>query len=518
MSHNLLNPKLLNPMSIKNPLLPQNPSATAFHFINGEFSPSKDGRTFDSINPANGDVLCKVALGGADEVAAAVSAAEVAWREGPWSKTTSTERAVMLRKIGDELLARKQEFAELESMDSGKPLSETLNADIPRAAFNFHFYADLCHHQMSPSFRSDDGSHHITVREPLGVVGLITPWNLPLYLAAWKLAPALAQGNSVVLKPAELTPLTAYALAEVFKKVGLPPGVVNIVQGFGPDSAGEALVKHPGVKAISFTGETSTGSAIMAAGSPSLKKMSFELGGKGASIIFADADIERAAKVATRAAMRNQGQVCLAGSRLLVEESVAARVIEIVKAELAKIKIGDPLDASTTLGALCGVEHRNKVKGFVDHARTIPGVKIEVGGQIPAHMPKAGAWFEPTLITNVPQDSRLIQEEIFGPVLTVQTFKTFDEAIAMVNGTKYGLSCSVWTKDIDKANHAANKIRTGLVWINCWFIRNLHTAFGGMKQSGVGREGGQTSLDFFSEMKTICVANSLHERHGMVWI
>jgi aminomuconate-semialdehyde/2-hydroxymuconate-6-semialdehyde dehydrogenase len=505
-------------MQSKNSLLPSNPSKTAFHFINGEFIASADGRTFDSINPANGEVICKVSLGGTKEIDSAVSAAESAWRDGPWSKTTSTERAIMLRKIGDELLARKQEFAELESLDSGKPLSETLNADIPRAAFNFHFYADLCNHQMSPSYRSDDGSHHTTIREPLGVVGLITPWNLPLYLATWKLAPALAQGNSVVLKPAELTPLTAYALCDVMKKVGMPPGVVNIVQGFGPDSAGEALVKHPGVKAISFTGETSTGSAIMAAGAPSLKKISFELGGKGASIIFADGDIERAAKIATRAAMRNQGQVCLAGSRLLVEESVSSRVIEIVKAEIQKIKIGDPLDMSTTLGALCGVEHRDKVKSFVDFAKTIPDVKVEVGGNIPEHMPKAGAWFQPTLITNVPQDSRLIQEEIFGPVLTVQTFKTFDEVISMVNGTKYGLSCSVWTKDIDKANDAANKIRTGLVWINCWFIRNLHTAFGGMKQSGVGREGGQTSLDFFSEMKTICVANPLHERSGMVWI
>ena len=502
----------------KNSLLPTDKSNVAMHFINGELMPSINGATFDSVNPASGELICKVSLGGEAEINAAVAAADKAWQEGPWARTTPSERATMLRKIGDELLALKREFAELESMDSGKPLSETMNGDIPRAAYNFHFYADLCHHQMSPSYRSDDGSHHTTLREPLGVVGLITPWNLPLYLATWKLAPALAQGNAVVLKPAELTPLTAYALAHVLRKVGLPPGVVNIVQGYGAASAGEALVRHPGVKAISFTGETVTGSAIMAAGAASLKKTSFELGGKGASIIFADADLEKAAKVATRAAMRNQGQVCLAGSRLLVEESVAAKVIEIVKSEIAKIKIGDPLDEATTLGALCGVEHRNKVLGYLEHARTIPGVKIEVGGNVPESMPKAGAWLEPTLITNVPQDSRLIQEEIFGPVLTVQTFKTFDEAISMVNGTKYGLSCSVWTKDIDKANHAANKIRTGLVWINSWFIRNLHTAFGGMKHSGVGREGGQSSLDFFSEMKTISVANPLHERHGLVWI
>jgi aminomuconate-semialdehyde/2-hydroxymuconate-6-semialdehyde dehydrogenase len=503
---------------IRNRLLPQNPSQTAYHFINGELVPSKDGATFDSVSPATGEHICKVSRGGADEIDAAVKAAERAWREGPWSTMTPSERATMLRRIGDEILARKDEFAQLESLDSGKPLSETMNGDIPRSAYNFHFYADLCNHQTSPSFRSDDGSHHTSIREPLGVVGLITPWNLPLYLATWKLAPALAQGNAIVLKPAELTPLTAYALHEVFTKVGLPPGVVNIVQGFGPQSAGEALVRHPGVKAISFTGETVTGAAIMAAGASTLKKTSFELGGKGASVIFADADIDKAARVATRAAMRNQGQVCLAGSRLLVEESVAPRVIEIVKAEMAKIKIGDPLNPDTTLGALCGAEHRNKVLSYVEHARSIPGVEIVAGGKTPQTMPPHGAYLEPTLIINVPQDSRLIQEEIFGPVLTVQTFKTFDEAVAMVNGTKYGLSCSVWTQDINKAQHAANKIRTGLVWINSWFIRNLHTAFGGMKHSGVGREGGQYSLDFFSEFKTISVANPLHERHGMVWI
>jgi aminomuconate-semialdehyde/2-hydroxymuconate-6-semialdehyde dehydrogenase len=493
-------------------------AGVAGHFINGELVESFAGETFATINPATGQTIAKVALGGASEVDAAVNAADKAWREGPWAKFTSSERASLLRRIGDEILLRKNEFAELESLDSGKPIQETLNGDIPRAAANFHFYADLCNHQMSPSFRSDDGSHHTTVREPLGVVGLITPWNLPLYLATWKLAPALAQGNAVVLKPAELTPLTAFALHEVLTKVGVPAGVVNIVQGFGAASAGEALVKHPGVKAISFTGETVTGAAIMAAGAASLKKMSFELGGKGASVIFADADIEVAARVATRAAMRNQGQVCLAGSRLLVEESVAARVIDRVKEELSKIKLGDPLDPTTTMGALCGMEHRNKVQSYVEYAKSLDGVKIEAGGRVPPHLNPSGAWFEPTLISNVPQDSRLVQEEIFGPVLTVQTFKTFDEAIALANGTKYGLSCSVWTKDIDKANQAANKLRTGLVWINSWFVRNLHTAFGGMKQSGVGREGGQHSLDFFSEMKTISVANPRHERHGLVWI
>ncbi len=495
-------------------LIPQ----VAMHLIQGELVPSFDGKTFETVNPATGDVLCKVALGGAREIDQAVAAAKKAWTEGPWGKSTASERAAVLRKIGDLILAKRRELAELESLDSGKPFSETFNADIPRSAANFHFYSELCAHQVSPSFRSDDGSHHTSVREPLGVVGLITPWNLPLYLATWKLAPALAQGNAVVLKPAELTPLTAYAMHEIFKEAGLPPGVVNIVQGFGPGSAGEALVSHPDVKAISFTGETTTGAAIMARGAATLKKMSFELGGKGASVIFADADIEKAAKTAARAAFRNAGQVCLAGSRLIVEESIAARVIEIIKSEIAAIKIGDPMSEETKLGSLIGVEHRDRVLSFIDYAKTLAGVKIECGGKIPGGYTAKTAFLEPTLITNVPQDSRLIQEEIFGPVLTVQTFERVDEALEMVNGTKYGLSCSIWTNDISKAQYASGKVRSGLVWINSWFRRNLHTAFGGMKHSGVGREGGQYSLDFFSEFKTISMANPLHERHGMVWI
>lgn len=495
------------------PMIPQ----LAMHFIHGELVASENGETFDNLNPATGALICKVALGGAREIELAVAAAKRAWLEGPWGRTTPSERATILRKIGDLILAKKELLAQLESLDSGKPVNEALTGDIPRSAYNFHFYSELCAHQMSPSFRSDDGSHHTTVREPLGVVGLITPWNLPLYLASWKLAPALAQGNTIVLKPAELTPMTAYAMHEIFKEAGLPPGVVNIVQGFGPGSAGEALVAHPDVKAISFTGETVTGSAIMARGAATLKKMSFELGGKGATVIFADADVEKAAKTAARAAFRNAGQICLAGSRLLVEESVAAKVIEIIKLEIAAIKVGDPMAQDTTLGSLIGAEHRDRVLSYIAYAKTLPGVTIECGGKAPASASPKGAFVEPTLLTGVPQDSRLIQEEIFGPVLTVQTFKTLDDAIAMVNGSKYGLSCSVWTSDISKAQYAAGQIRSGLVWINCWFLRNLHTAFGGMKNSGVGREGGQYSLDFFSEMKTISMANPMYEERGMGW-
>ncbi|MEY4631838.1 MAG: hypothetical protein RIQ81_1958, partial [Pseudomonadota bacterium] len=346
-------------------------------------------------------------------------------------------------------------------------------------------------------------------REPLGVTGLITPWNLPLYLATWKLAPALAQGNTIILKPAELTPLSATLLCELLNEAGLPKGVVNVVHGLGANSAGEALVRHPGVKAISFTGETGTGTAIMKDAAQTLKKLSFELGGKGATIIFDDADLEQAVPTACRAAFRNQGQICLAGSRLLVHESIAGQVIEKLLKQVGSIKIGDPLEDTTTMGSLISTEHRDKVASFVDHASTARQGEILCGGKTAQVAGLAnGAFFEPTVIAGVKQDSRLIQEEIFGPVLTVQTFKTLEEAIQMTNGVPYGLSCSVFTRDGGRAQQFARRVRMGMVWINGWFIRDLHTAFGGMKRSGIGREGGRYSLDFFSEHKTVTVAGS----------
>lgn len=484
------------------PLLPKAPG----HFIGGQYVPSagSPAKTFATIAPATDEVLTEVPAGGEADVAHAVEAADAALR-GPWGRTTANDRARILRRIGDLILERREDLATLESMDTGKPLSETLTGDVPRAAANFHVFADLTAHQASPTYFTDDGTQHTSVREPLGIVGLITPWNLPLYLATWKLAPALAQGNAVILKPAELTPLSAMALGKILSDAGVPDGVVNVVQGFGPDAAGEAIVRHPGVKALSFTGETTTGSAIMAAAAHSLKKLSFELGGKGATIVFPDADLAKAATTAARAAFRNQGQICLAGSRLLVHESVRDQVVEGVLAAVRTIKIGDPLAPETTMGSLIARSHRDKVAAFVDHARSLAGVQVLTGGRIPAAFAK-GAYYEPTVIVGVAQNSRLIQEEIFGPVLTVQTFRDDDEALAMANGTPYGLSCSVFTRDIGRAQRVARQMRMGLVWINGWFLRDLHTAFGGMKRSGIGREGGQLSLDFFSEMKTISIA------------
>ena len=474
------------------------------HFINGAYTQPRAGETFANLAPAYDTSLGDVALGSREDIARAAEAAAAAL-SGPWGKSTPAERAHVLRRIAELLNEHRPAFARLESLDSGKPYSETLDGDIARSVANFQFFADLCAHQTNATYFGEDGTQHTSLREPLGIVGLITPWNLPLYLATWKLAPALAQGNTIILKPAELTPLTAMAMGHIFNAAGLPPGVVNIVQGFGGGGAGEALVTHPDVKAISFTGETTTGEAIMRASAPMLKKLSFELGGKGATVIFPDADLDVAAATAARAAFRNQGQICLAGSRLLVHRDVAAAVIDKVKAAMRAIKVGDPLDPTTTMGSLVSREHRDRVAGFVDYARTCPGVEILVGGKIPQDHPR-GAYFEPTLIAGVDQSSRLIQEEVFGPVLTVQVFSDEDEAISLVNGTQYGLSCSVFTKDIDRAQRFARRVRMGLVWINTWFARDLHSAFGGMKRSGIGREGGQYSLDFFSEFKTISMA------------
>jgi aminomuconate-semialdehyde/2-hydroxymuconate-6-semialdehyde dehydrogenase len=471
------------------------------HFINGVFVPSIDGKTFANISPSSNEHLADMALGSTADVNAAVDAAKKALK-GPWGTMPLSERCAIVKKIGDLILENKEYLANLESADSGKPLSESLTGDIPRAAANFHFFADLAAKQESSFYTSDDGSTHEASRCPIGVVGLITPWNLPLYLATWKLAPALAQGNTVLLKPAELTPLTATAFGDICNQAGLPPGVVNVIHGFGAASAGQAIVSHPEIKAISFTGETLTGSAIMKDAAPHLKKLSFELGGKGASVIFADADLDKAAAIAARAAFRNQGQICLAGSRLIVEKSVAEKVVTKIKEHIDNIKIGDPLNIENTMGALVCKDHRDKVASYVEMGRKEDGVEVICGGKIPEGL-EHGAYYEPTIITGVSQSSKLIQEEIFGPVLTVQTFSTLDEAMDLLNGTPYGLSCSLWSESEETTKEAAAKADTGLVWINSWFLRNFNTPFGGTKRSGIGREGGNYSLDFFSEYKTI---------------
>ncbi len=470
------------------------------HFIGGEYTPASSGKTFDNVNPATQEILAKVADGTADDINQAAQAAHKAFENGPWSKMTIKERAVVLRKIGDAILARKAELAEAESLDTGKPITETLEGDIPRAALNFHFFADYATSVNDEYFVSADNERHIAMREPLGVIGLITPWNLPLYLATWKIAPCLIMGNSCILKPAEWTPYTACLLGEICKEAGLPAGVLNIVQGFGADSAGEALTRHPLVKKISFTGETSTGKAIMKAAADTLKEVSFELGGKGANIIFADADLEDAIPTSVRAAFRNQGQICLAGSRLFVHEKVFNQVVEAVVDRVRKIKVGDPLSQDTQMGALISKEHMQKVQSYIELGKAEG--KLLTGGERLKELGE-GNFLSPAVFTGLKYDSRFCQEEIFGPALPIIPFGSDEEVLKMANSTAYGLSASLWSKDIDRCHQVSSKLQSGLVWVNCWFARDLRTPFGGQKSSGIGREGGMYSLDFYSQHKTI---------------
>jgi aminomuconate-semialdehyde/2-hydroxymuconate-6-semialdehyde dehydrogenase len=472
----------------------------ALHFIGGEYVESFSQKIFPNYHPATNEQIGTVALGGEQEIEAAVRAAQRAFTT--WSKTPPANRSAILQRLADKILEEKAYLAWLETYDTGKPISETLNGDIPRSSQNFKFFADLILTQAAETFTNPDGSIHKATRQPLGVCGLITPWNLPLYLATWKIAPALAAGNTVVLKPAELTPLTASALCKIASEAGLPPGVLNVVHGFGENGAGQALVKHPAVTSISFTGETTTGKAIMKDAASTLKKISFELGGKGATVIFADADLDAACTTARLAGFRNQGQICLAGSRLIVEEKVAMEVKARLLGEIANIKVGDPFDDATTMGALISREHLEKVESYVEFARNNSQGKIECGGSR-TFARSNGNYFEPTLISGVAQDSKLIQEEIFGPVLTMQTFTTKEQAAELLNGTKYGLSCSVFTTSPATQEFMAAEADFGIVWMNCWFVRHLGTPFGGTKQSGIGREGGEHSLDFFSEWKTV---------------
>ena len=470
------------------------------HFIGGEFSAGSSGQTFDTINPATNEVIATVALGTADDIDRAAKAARKAFETGPWPRMSIRERCDVLRKIGDIILAKREVLARAESMDAGKPISESLEGDIPRSAYNFHFFADYAQSVHEDLFSVGEYERHMAVREPLGVCGLITPWNLPLYLATWKIAPCLAMGNTCILKPAEWTPYTATLFAEIVQEAGLPKGVFNIVHGLGANGAGEALTRHPLVDSISFTGETSTGKAIMAAGAQTLKKLSFELGGKGANIVFADADLEDALSTSVRAAFRNQGEICLAGSRLFVEDKVYPDFVERLVEKVKQIKVGDPLDPKTQMGALISKEHLHKVEGYLEIGKREG--KLLTGGTRLAELPN-GNFLTPSVFTDLPFNSRFCQEEIFGPALPVIPFKSEEEVINMTNSTPYGLSASVWSTDVDRCHRLSTKLRSGLVWVNCWFVRELRAPFGGQKSSGLGREGGRYSLDFFSQTKTI---------------
>lgn len=468
------------------------------HFIGGVYQDSKD--RFETINPATGKAHATVALGTADDIDRAVASAREAFEKGPWPRMSVAERCKVLRRIGDLIMERREELAIAESTDSGKPINESFEGDIPRSAYNFYFFADFAPSYVEETFSSSENERHVAIREPLGVCGLITPWNLPLYLATWKIAPALAMGNCIVLKPAEWTPYTACLLGEIVQAAGLPPGVLNIVQGFGANGAGEALTRHPDVKSISFTGETSTGRAIMQAASATLKKLSFELGGKGANILFADADLDEAIPTAVRAAFRNQGQICLAGSRLFVERKIYNEVVEKMVARVKAIKVGDPLSKDTEMGALVSREHMEKVQSYIEIGKAEG--KLMCGGERLTALGE-GNFLSPAVFTDLSINSRFLQEEIFGPALPIVPFDGEEEAVEFTNSTPYGLSASVWSQDIDRIHRVTKSLKVGMVWVNTWFARDLRTPFGGQKASGMGREGGRYSLEFFSESKTI---------------
>ncbi|MBM3268229.1 MAG: 2-hydroxymuconic semialdehyde dehydrogenase [Candidatus Sericytochromatia bacterium] len=479
------------------------------HYIAGEFCDGAGGSTFADVDPATARPIAEVALGTADDVDRAVAAASGALA-GPWGRMPVGARCDLLRRAADILADRSADFVAAEVADTGKPLAWARDLEIPRAAANFRAYSDLMRGWADEAFQTptDDGrgATNYTVRAPLGAVGVIVPWNLPLLLLTWKVAPALAAGNAVIAKPSEETPGTATLLAEVLAEAGLPAGAYNVVHGMGPGGAGEALVTHPGVRAIAFTGESRTGQAIMRAASDRLKPLSFELGGKNAALVFADADFDAAVAGVARSTFSNTGQVCLCTERVYVERSLYDRFVAAL-AEAARVLVpGDPLDPATTLGPLISRTHLEKVTSYFDLARREGATSLTGGSRPDLPAPFDGGYFvQPTIWVDLPESARCAREEVFGPVCHVRPFDDEDEAIALANASEYGLAATVWTRDLSRAHRVAKRLEAGITWVNCWYLRDLRTPFGGMKNSGIGREGGRYSLEFFSEIKNICI-------------
>ncbi len=478
-------------------------------FIDGRFVDAIDGRTFPDISPVTGRVIARVAEAGAADVDLAVKAARRAL-DGPWGSMPVADRLDLLARVADRIMERFDEFLDAEVSDTGKPLGFACSVDIPRGAANFRIFANMLRNLPTESFQTDtadgEGALNYALRAPLGVVGVICPWNLPLLLMTWKVAPALACGNTVVVKPSEETPGTATLLAEVMNEVGIPPGVYNVVHGFGPDSAGEAITKHPDISAITFTGESRTGQAIMRAAAATVKHISFELGGKNPAIIFADCDFDAAVEGTARSVFSNCGQVCLCSERVYVERSIFDRFVAALKREAESLAIGDPKQPGITMGPLISRGHREKVLSYFELARQ-EGATVVTGGGIPelGSELEGGAFVEPTIWTGLPESARCIREEIFGPVCHIQPFDTEEEALRMANDSEYGLCAAVWTQNLTRAHRMARHLETGMVWINTWFLRDLRTPFGGVKLSGIGREGGVHSVNFYSELKNVCV-------------
>ncbi len=478
-------------------------------FIDGKFVDASGGATFDDISPINGRVIARVAEANYDDVDRAVRAAKQAMH-GEWGRMPMNTRLDLLARVADRIMERFDDFLEAEIADTGKPVSWAKAIDIPRGAANFRLFANLVRNVPNESFHTDTedgaGALNYAVRLPLGVVGVICPWNLPLLLMTWKVAPALACGNTVVVKPSEETPGTATLLGEVMNEVGVPAGVYNVVHGFGPGSAGEALTQHPDVAAITFTGESRTGSAIMKTVADGVKPVSFELGGKNPALIFADADFDAAVAGTIRSTFSNCGQVCLCSERVYVERSIYDRFVESLADRARKLRMGDPFIQATTMGPLISKGHREKVLSYYQLARE-EGANVVVGGGVPelGDPYDNGSFIEPTILTGLPESSRVIKEEVFGPVCHIQPFDSEEEALAMANDTEYGLCSAVWTQNLSRAHRLARQIDVGITWVNTWFLRDLRTPFGGTGISGIGREGGVHSVNFYSELRNVCV-------------
>jgi aminomuconate-semialdehyde/2-hydroxymuconate-6-semialdehyde dehydrogenase len=473
-------------------------------FIGGELVPPASGRYFDDVDPAVGAPYALVPDGGPEDAERAIAAAKAAFPA--WSTTPPVERSRILLAIADGIERELDDLARIESIDNGKPVTLARSSDIPRAVANFRFFATAILHGRSELHAGEGTAFNFTLRRPLGVVACISPWNLPLYLLTWKIAPALATGNTVVAKPSEITPMTAQHLARIVNAAGLPRGVLNIVHGYGP-KVGPTLTGHPDVKAVSFTGGTATGAVIAASAAPKFKKISLELGGKNPNVVFADADMDEMVKTSLRSSFQNQGQICLCGSRILVEKSLYPAFVERFVAATGTLRQGDPLDPATEQGAIVSKPHFDKIMAHIALAKEEGGTVLCGGGPAGpvSDRCKNGYFIQPTVIVGLPMSCRTNQEEIFGPVVTITPFDGEDEAVALANATSYGLSASVWTQNLARAHRVAERIEAGTVWVNCWMVRDLRVPFGGMKGSGVGREGGDDSLRFFTEPKNVCV-------------
>ena len=471
------------------------------NYISGKFIEPDTGEWLEDFSPATGEVIALVPKSGQNDINMAVDAAKKALPS--WSSLTNIDRANWLDKIADKLETKYEEIARLESKDTGKPISLAREVDAYRSVKNFRFFADMIRNLDIEIFDMEDATNRV-IYKPVGVGALITPWNLPLYLLSWKVAPAIGMGNTVVCKPSEMTPLTADLLMKTIDEIGLPKGVVNLVHGDGM-GAGSPLVSHENVSLVSFTGGTSTGSIVAKSAASSFKKLSLELGGKNASIIFDDCDLENTVKGVVRSGFLNQGQVCLCGSRILVQEKIYEEFVEKFISEVESMKIGDPSDENTKLGALISPQHLSKIEEYIEIAKEEGGTILTGGYPNLSKEYENGNWISPTVIADLDVNSRCSTEEIFGPVVTIHKFTNEKEAIEIANNTRYGLAGSIWTNDLEKGNRVAESIHTGMIWINTWLHRDLRVPFGGVKDSGVGREGVRWSLSFFSEAMNICI-------------